>query len=63
MRLLEDVVSCSICMDEYKNEDVISILNCNHKFHKKCVDKWLYRNLSCPICRQNIMIEESIENT
>ena len=43
---------CLICMDNYKvGEFVRNLSNCNHCYHKKCIDKWLKKNGSCPICR------------
>ena len=36
---------------EFKRELPI----CKHYFHKKCIDKWLKKNASCPICRDKII--------
>ncbi len=45
---------CMICLDDYKDEDKIRILKCEHGFHKDCVDKWLKDcNYKCPICRDD----------
>jgi hypothetical protein len=47
---------CFICMDEYKvNQFKRNLPNCNHCFHKKCIDKWLKKKASCPICRDNLL--------
>lgn len=44
--------SCIVCLEEqYKNE-LWSKLNCNHEFHKICLEVWLRRgNNTCPTCR------------
>ncbi len=44
---------CSICLEEYKKEDVIIKLNCNHLFHKNCIDNAIEINnlTNCPYCR------------
>ncbi|CAM8991596.1 unnamed protein product [Rhodiola kirilowii] len=42
---------CAICLEEYENQDQVREMPCKHKFHKRCVDKWLKMNGSCPICR------------
>jgi hypothetical protein len=47
--------NCCICLEEYKHNTYKRTLNCNHHFHKKCIDKW-FRNcddddISCPMCR------------
>jgi E3 ubiquitin-protein ligase RHA2 len=55
-------IECSICCENVKNTEYIRELNCNHTFHKKCIDKWLlcsmkeYEDVRCPICRTNINI-------
>ena len=46
--------SCSICIDEFKNDTdnkIILKLKCDHLFHKECLDPWLITNKSCPLCR------------
>ena len=46
---------CSICLENYKKNDYYRTLNCNHIFHKKCVDRWFKKNhLNCPMCRANV---------
>ena len=40
---------CSICLDD-SNENVKTLL-CGHKFHKDCIEEWLNREESCPMCR------------
>jgi hypothetical protein len=53
-------VYCSICCENVKSNEFLRKLPCKHKFHKKCVDKWLNNllkkseNTSCPLCRKNI---------
>jgi hypothetical protein len=42
---------CPICQEEYKSKEFKRELECLHSFHKKCIDKWLKNNLSCPFCR------------
>ena len=54
---------CSICLEEYIENTYKRTLDCNHHFHKKCIDKWLKKceeeNIHCPICRNqyNIPLE------
>ncbi|KAM5572167.1 putative RING-H2 finger protein ATL21A [Rosa sericea] len=44
--------TCPICLGEYQAKETIrSIPECNHYFHANCVDKWLRRNPTCPLCR------------
>lgn len=54
-------VQCSICLSEYRKEDVLRILpHCGHYFHISCVDLWLLQNSTCPVCR--ISLRENIDN-
>ena len=47
--------NCSICLDEFKNEDILKKLNCSHIFHKDCLVPWINNNKSCPLCRTDIL--------
>lgn len=41
---------CAICIQDQHIHWVN--LKCNHKFHSKCIQTWLHKNIKCPICRQ-----------
>ncbi|KAF8005635.1 hypothetical protein BT93_K0039 [Corymbia citriodora subsp. variegata] len=44
--------SCSICLGEYKEGELLRLLpECRHFFHMKCVDTWLRLHATCPVCR------------
>ncbi|XP_040989738.1 NEP1-interacting protein-like 1 [Juglans microcarpa x Juglans regia] len=44
---------CSICLQDFKDENSVRELpNCGHLFHVGCVDKWLSRQGTCPMCRE-----------
>ena len=52
----EEEQCCSICREEYDEEDIIRKLNmCNHEFHRICIDEWLTANRNCPMCRTSIV--------
>jgi hypothetical protein len=40
---------CTICMEEGK---VITTL-CNHHFHENCLEQWLRKSRTCPMCRKS----------
>lgn len=46
---------CPICHMSYIKGEYKRKLNCNHEFHKKCLDKWLKDVLNCPICRKDLL--------
>ncbi len=41
---------CVVCLGEYEAGDELRFLRCNHHFHKECLDEWLKRQGSCPLC-------------
>jgi hypothetical protein len=48
--------NCLICMENYKINEYKRVLpDCKHYFHKKCIDKWLKKKSSCPICRAELL--------
>ncbi|KZV22568.1 RING/U-box superfamily protein isoform 1 [Dorcoceras hygrometricum] len=43
---------CIVCLSEYLDEDTLCILPlCGHSFHATCIDIWLHRHFTCPVCR------------
>ncbi|CAN1122270.1 NEP1-interacting protein 1 [Linum perenne] len=50
-----DRVSCSVCLQDFQlGETVRSLPQCHHMFHLPCIDKWLLRHASCPLCRRDL---------
>lgn len=45
--------SCSICLNDYSDIDIIKILPCYHIFHKSCVDQWIDIKNICPLCQND----------
>ncbi|XP_020242033.1 E3 ubiquitin-protein ligase At1g12760-like isoform X2 [Asparagus officinalis] len=46
---------CCICLSAYDDGVELRELPCGHHFHCACVDKWLYINATCPLCKYNII--------
>ncbi|KAL6651222.1 hypothetical protein ACP70R_010147 [Stipagrostis hirtigluma subsp. patula] len=48
----KDDAQCSICLGEYKEKEILRIIpTCHHNFHLACLDVWLQKQTTCPICR------------
>ena len=47
-----DEDNCIICF-ETLNKNYLS-LSCAHKYHPKCIKKWIKEKVNCPICRKNL---------
>lgn len=43
---------CSICLNNNEKEKYTT--QCNHTFHKDCLDEWLTYSTTCPQCRTTI---------
>ncbi|KAA8522932.1 hypothetical protein F0562_009355 [Nyssa sinensis] len=48
--------ACSICQEDYVEEDELGTLNCGHWFHTKCIKQWLGRKNLCPVCRSTALL-------
>lgn len=53
MDLAEEI--CVVCLETYKQREVVRILTCRHIFHKRCIDRWLLKRGTCPICSCDIL--------
>ncbi|XP_012443794.2 NEP1-interacting protein 1 [Gossypium raimondii] len=47
--------SCSICLQGLKDGEMARNLpRCEHMFHLNCIDEWLSRVGTCPMCRDHV---------
>ena len=45
---------CAVCLHESEEDVIVKKLPCGHCFHVDCVDEWLKRRCTCPICRTKV---------
>jgi len=58
--LVEDNVQtdrCSICLEDFGDGEMQSVLPCGHCFHPRCVKEWLTsHSKQCPLCMQDVTV-------
>ncbi|XP_004612509.2 E3 ubiquitin-protein ligase RLIM-like [Sorex araneus] len=52
---LDALKSCCVCITEFTEGNKICILPCLHEYHLHCINRWLLQNITCPICRRNVL--------
>lgn len=54
------VRDCAICLSAICPDDRLRVLPaCGHAFHRPCIDQWLLRSASCPLCKTKAAPEDS----
>ncbi|CAL5214468.1 unnamed protein product [Lathyrus oleraceus] len=54
-------IDCRVCLSEFKEGDTVRNLNCEHTFHKDCLDEWFLQDqycATCPLCRNKVLSED-----
>ncbi|XP_043714830.1 E3 ubiquitin-protein ligase ATL6-like [Telopea speciosissima] len=55
-KLGNGALECVVCLTEFEDEDKIRLLpTCDHVFHAECIDAWLSKRTTCPVCRANLV--------
>ncbi|KAK7404806.1 hypothetical protein VNO78_05771 [Psophocarpus tetragonolobus] len=45
-------VECAICLDDLEEGEAVKMMpQCKHVFHPDCIDTWLDKHVTCPVCR------------
>ncbi|CAK9172736.1 unnamed protein product [Ilex paraguariensis] len=48
-------LECAVCLAKFEDVEILRLLpKCRHAFHIDCVDQWLDKHSSCPLCRHKI---------
>ncbi|XP_065848579.1 E3 ubiquitin-protein ligase ATL42-like [Euphorbia lathyris] len=52
-------LECAVCLSKFEDIEVLRLLpKCKHAFHINCVDKWLEKHSSCPLCRSKVSADD-----
>ncbi|KAJ8540441.1 hypothetical protein K7X08_030360 [Anisodus acutangulus] len=47
----DDELTCSVCLEQVNDGELIRSLPCLHQFHANCIDPWLRQRGTCPVCK------------
>lgn len=48
-------LECSVCLSKFEDIEILRLLpKCKHAFHIDCIDHWLERHSTCPLCRHRV---------
>ncbi|MFS8004623.1 putative transcription factor C2H2 family [Helianthus anomalus] len=50
--------SCSICLEDFCDNDPKTVTCCKHEFHIQCILEWSQRSSNCPICCQAVSLKD-----
>lgn len=52
-------LECAVCLSKFQDVEILRLLpKCKHAFHIACVDEWLEKHSSCPLCRHKVSIDD-----
>ena len=53
---------CQICWEKLGEGVLMTKTRCSHTFHMICLRKWLEIRNVCPLCKQSVLKEISIDD-
>lgn len=53
---------CAVCIESYKAGVVVTVLTCEHLFHRGCIEPWLLERRTCPMCKCDILKALGVED-
>ena len=61
LRLSSEESTCVVCLGDYEDGELLKVLPCQHHFHKSCIDEWLFRQKTCPLCIQEVIFQHELD--
>ncbi|KAL6285281.1 hypothetical protein ACE6H2_009671 [Prunus campanulata] len=59
----KDGLECAVCLSELVQGEKARLLpKCSHGFHVDCIDMWFQSHSTCPICRNPVAPESSVDS-
>ncbi|KAL2892139.1 E3 ubiquitin-protein ligase RHA1B [Bienertia sinuspersici] len=55
--------TCAVCLYDFSSgEEIRWLANCNHIFHKDCLDRWMdLDHRTCPLCRTPFLLDHLLD--
>ena len=47
---------CLICLEEFNEEETVSLIKCGHIYHTHCLYSWFLKKKTCPLCDDELII-------
>ncbi|XP_037418567.1 E3 ubiquitin-protein ligase ATL6-like [Triticum dicoccoides] len=55
-KAVKGALECAVCLSEFDDDETLRLLpKCSHVFHPDCIDTWLASHVTCPVCRANLV--------
>ncbi|KAM7012506.1 leukemia NUP98 fusion partner 1 isoform 2-T2 [Tautogolabrus adspersus] len=59
--LNDDDKLCLICHEDIRRSGGgVQELHCTHRFHKECMEQWLWKKQTCPTCRVHVFMPKPL---
>ena len=59
LRGSKEGLECAVCLSKFEDVEILRLLpKCKHAFHIDCIDHWLEKHSSCPLCRLKVNPED-----
>uniref|UniRef100_A0A146MDJ9 RING-type E3 ubiquitin transferase n=1 Tax=Lygus hesperus TaxID=30085 RepID=A0A146MDJ9_LYGHE len=56
-------LQCSVCWEDFKIDEQVRKLPCEHVYHENCIIPWLELHGTCPICRKTLADDVRLEGS
>lgn len=59
-KAVKGALECAVCLSEFDDDETLRLLpKCSHVFHPDCIDTWLASHVTCPVCRANLVPDDT----